>query len=101
MAGTELVRHPRRVRLAHAAVYLTTLPLLGTGWWLVAGGEGNPSPLARALGVPDARLHVWIGWGLAGAMVLTVLVAARRLGALARETFRADRGDGRWWLRWP
>jgi formate dehydrogenase subunit gamma len=101
MAGTEVVRHPRRARLAHAAVYLTTLPLLGTGWWLLAGGEGNPSPLARALGVPDARLHVWLGWGLAGAILLAAVVAARRLGSLARETFRVDRGDGRWWMRWP
>ena len=101
MAGTELVRQPRRVRFAHAAVYLTGLPLLGTGWWLVAGGEGNPSPLARVLGVPDARLPRLDRLGTGRGHGPDGPRRGAQAGALARETLRADRGDGRWWLRWP
>ena len=58
-----LRRNSRRARLLHSAVYLTALALLLTGWWLFAGGEGSPSPLARILGAPDTQVHVWFGRG--------------------------------------
>ncbi|MGH2735771.1 MAG: cytochrome b/b6 domain-containing protein, partial [Actinomycetota bacterium] len=96
-----LRRTSRRARLLHTAVYLTTLALLATGWWLVLGGEGRPSLLARILGTPDTRVHVWLGWGMAVALALPILVWWRGVLAFVRETFRFDRGDGRWWLRWP
>ena len=96
-----LRRTSRGARLLHSAGYLTTLALLLTGWWLLAGGEGNPSPLARILGAPDTRAHVWFGWGLAALLILPLLVRWRGVVAFARETFRLDRGDGRWWRRWP
>jgi formate dehydrogenase subunit gamma len=101
MATRRIERHSRRARWFHAAVYLATLPVLFTGWWLLAGEEGNPSPLARALGVADIRVHVWFGRILA-ILALTAVVAGRRgIATFLRETFRRDRGDGRWWLRWP
>jgi cytochrome b subunit of formate dehydrogenase len=96
-----LNRHPRRVRLFHAAVYLTALPLLLTGWWLLLGGEGNPSPLARLFGTGDTRVHVWFGRALL-VVALVPLVAGRKgIVTFVRETLRVDRGDGRWWARWP
>jgi cytochrome b subunit of formate dehydrogenase len=94
-------RTSRRARLLHTAEYLTTLALLLTGWWLWAGGEGRPSPLATIFGAPDTRLHVWFGWGLAVALVLPLVVWWRGVIAFVRETFRFDRGDGRWWRGWP
>lgn len=101
-SGTRrLERHSRRARWLHAAVYLTTLPLLATGWWLVVGKEGLPSPLARATGLSDARLHVWLGRALAAITVGAVVLGRRAIPAFFRETFRRDRGDGNWWARWP
>jgi formate dehydrogenase subunit gamma len=100
--GTRRIRRTsRRARLLHAAVYLTTLALLLTGWWLLVGGEGRPSPLARLFGAPDIRVHEWFGWGLAAALVLPLLIWWRGVATFARETFRVDRGDGRWWRSWP
>jgi cytochrome b subunit of formate dehydrogenase len=99
--GTRLQRHSRRVRLFHTAVYLITLPLLLTGWWLLVGGEGNPTPLARAFGTSDTRVHVWFGRALV-LVVLVPLVAGRKgIATFVRETLRRDPGDGRWWIRWP
>src|SRR6185503_20107326 len=43
-------RYNRRTRWLHAGVYVTVLILLATGWWLVLGQEGEPSPLARITG---------------------------------------------------
>jgi formate dehydrogenase subunit gamma len=101
MATRRVQRTSRRTRLFHTGVYLTTLALLLTGWWLWGGGEGRPSPLARLAGVPDARLHVWLGWGLAAALALPLLLAGRSVVAFVRETVRVDRGDARWWRSWP
>lgn len=100
-ATRQLRRTSRRARLIHAGGYLSTLALLLTGWWLLAGGEGNPSPLARILGAPDTRVHVWFGWGLAAILALPLLISLRGVALFVRETFRFDRGDGRWWLNWP
>jgi cytochrome b subunit of formate dehydrogenase len=100
--GTRRVRRTsRRARLLHTAVYLTTLALLLTGWWLLVGGEGRPSPVARLLGVSDTRVHVWFGWALLAALLLPLLIAGRSVVAFVRETARVDRGDARWWRSWP
>ena len=100
--GTERIeRYGRRTRWLHAAVYLTTLLLLATGLWLLLGREGQPSILARATGVADTRLHIWLGWALAGIAVLGLVAGARAIPTFLRETIRHDRGDLRWFLRWP
>ena len=78
-----------------------TLLLLATGWWLLAGREGNPSPLARLTRVADARLHVWFGWALVVAALAPLPFAARGVLAFLRETFRRDRGDVRWLASLP
>ena len=97
----KLERYSRSARRLHTAVYLLTLFLLATGWWLLVGREGEPSPVARLLGVPDAALHVWVGWGLAIAALLPLVLARRGVAAFMRETLRRDPGDLGWLLRWP
>ena len=89
-------RYPRSARRYHTAIYVVTLLLLATGWWLLAGREGNPSPIARLTGIPDARLHVWLGWALVIVALVPLPFAIRGIGTFLRETFRHDRGDGRW-----
>jgi formate dehydrogenase subunit gamma len=101
MATRRVERHPRRVRWLHAAAYLLTLPVLFTGWWLLAGEEGHPSPLARAFGVADIQVHVWFGRGLAVLAIATVVLGRKGIATFLRETVQRDRGDARWWLRWP
>lgn len=101
MAAPTVERYPRSARRFHLAIYVVTLLLLATGWWLLAGGEGSPSPLATLTGVADVELHVWLGWGLAAAAVLPIVVARRAVAAFLRETVRWDRGDVSWLLRWP
>ncbi len=102
MAGTRrLERHSNRVRLFHSAAYLVTLPLLVTGWWITLGGEGHPSPIARLFGTGDARVHVWLGRALAVLALVAVVLGRKGIATFVEETFRRDRGDGRWWLRWP
>jgi formate dehydrogenase subunit gamma len=96
-----LVRHPRRARWFHAGVYLLTIPLIWTGWWLLAGEEGHPSLLARAFGVADVRLHVWAGRIFALLVVGVIVLGLRGVRTFVRETFRRDAGDARWWVRWP
>jgi cytochrome b subunit of formate dehydrogenase len=94
-------RYPRRARRYHAAIYIATLLLLATGWWLLAGREGQPSPLARLLNVPDVTLHVWFGWALVLVALAPLPFALRGVIAFVRETIRRDRGDLRWLIRWP
>jgi formate dehydrogenase subunit gamma len=94
-------RYPRSARRYHAAIYVVTLLLLASGWWLLAGREGEPSPIARITGVPDARLHVWAGWVLLVTAVAPLPFALRGVVVFARETFRRDRGDLRWLIHLP
>ncbi len=101
MATRRLQRYSRRVRFFHAGIYLATLVLLLTGWWLLLGGEGSPSPLARLFDVADTRLHVWVGEGLALLALLPFVKGRKGIATFVRETFRRDRGDARWWVRWP
>lgn len=99
---TERVRRTsRRTRLIHTAVYSSTIVLLATGGWILFGGEGQPSPIARILSLPDASIHVWIGWVLAAALVLPLVALPRGIIRFVRETFRIDRGDDAWWRSWP
>jgi formate dehydrogenase subunit gamma len=85
----------------HAAGYLTTAVVAATGWWLLLGREGEPSPLARTFDVPDTRIHVWVGYALAGVLVLPLVLWPRGVARVLREWVRVDRGDLRWWRRWP
>jgi formate dehydrogenase subunit gamma len=94
-------RYRRPVRRLHAAVYVLTLLLLATGWWLLAGREGQPTPIAQLSGVPDVELHVWIGWALLAVVVVPLPFLARSAIGFVRETLRYDPGDGWWLLRWP
>jgi cytochrome b subunit of formate dehydrogenase len=100
-ATKRLQRHSRRARLLHAAVYLTTLPAVVTGWWIVAGRGGWLGRLFRPLGPINTLVHVRFGWAMAAAILVSLVIGGRGVVAFARETFRRDRGDGRWWLRWP
>ncbi|GAA1888109.1 cytochrome b/b6 domain-containing protein [Asanoa iriomotensis] len=100
MTGT-VRRYSRRTRWFHAGTYVTVLVLLGTGWWLVAGREGEPSPLARATGVADTTIHTYAGWALAALSALAVTVGARAARTFLAESVRVDRGDARWFVRWP
>jgi formate dehydrogenase subunit gamma len=94
-------RYSRSARRFHAAVYFVTLLLLATGWLLITGGEGQPSPLARLTGVPDVTLHVWLGWALLALATVALVVAVRGVIGFVRETLRYDRGDLDWLARWP
>jgi cytochrome b subunit of formate dehydrogenase len=94
-------RYGRRARWLHAAVYLTTLLLLVTGLWVLVGREGQPSILARATGIGDTELHIWLGWALAAVAALGLVAGARAIPTFLRETIRHDRGDLRWFARWP
>jgi formate dehydrogenase subunit gamma len=94
-------RYNRRARWFHAATYLVVLGLLGTGWWLLAGREGRPSPAARLTGVPDTDLHRWAGWVLTGIAVAAVTLGVRAARTFVRESIRYDRGDATWLRRWP
>jgi cytochrome b subunit of formate dehydrogenase len=94
-------RYPRSARRFHTAVYAVTLLLLATGWWLLAGREGQPTPIARITGIPDVVLHVWLGWALLVIALLPLLFALRGVASFVRETVRYDRGDAGWLLRWP
>lgn len=94
-------RYSRGTRTFHTAVYLLTFLLLFSGYWLLAGREGQPSILARALGQPDTLIHQALGWLLVALIVVAVIVGREGLVTFARETFRVDAGDGAWLAHWP
>jgi formate dehydrogenase subunit gamma len=94
-------RYPRSARRYHTAIYVVTLLLLATGWWLLAGREGQPSPIAHLTGVPDARIHTWLGWALVVISLVPLPFAFRAIARFVRETLRYDRGDVRWLVRLP
>lgn len=94
-------RHNRRTRWFHAGVYLMTLTLLGTGWWLLAGQEGRPSPLARITGTPDTTLHTVVGWAFVVLAGAGLALGFRAVRTFATESVRFRRTDLRWFARWP
>jgi cytochrome b subunit of formate dehydrogenase len=100
-AARRIERYTRPARWLHAVVYVATLVLLGTGWWLLLGREGQPSVLARLLGVPDVVTHKNLGWGLAGVGAALLLVRPRAVGRFVAASLRFDRGDLTWLARWP
>jgi formate dehydrogenase subunit gamma len=75
--------------------------LIGTGWWILGGAEGRPSPVARALGIGDAEMHLWLARVFAVLLVLPLVFGWRGIATFVRETVRRDPGDLRWWRRWP
>ena len=70
-------------------------------WWLRTGREGQPSFLARIFGVADVEIHRRAGWALVALIALGVTLGARAAFTFVRETVRVDRGDARWFRRWP
>ena len=96
-----LTRNGRRARWLHAGTYLTTLVLLGTGWWLGLGREGQPSPLATLVGRSDAEVHTWVGWALAALGLAAPLASPRATAAFLRASLRFHPGDLGWLARWP
>jgi formate dehydrogenase subunit gamma len=94
-------RYPRSARRFHTAIYVVTLLLLATGWWLLAGREGQPSPIALLAGIPDARIHVMLGWVLVIVALAPLPFFARGIVRFVRETARYDRGDVSWLVRLP
>jgi formate dehydrogenase subunit gamma len=96
-----VVRNNAATRWFHAATFAVTAVLLATGWWLRAGREGRPSLIARVLDAPDTEVHRWAGWLLVAVLAAGVTLGVRAAWTFARETLRVDRGDARWFLRWP
>ena len=96
-----VVRNNRATRWFHAATFLTSTVLLATGWWLRTGREGQPSVLADVLDTPDTELHRTAGWALVGVAACGLTLGVRAAWNFVRETVRVDRGDGRWFRRWP
>lgn len=94
-------RNNRRTRWLHAAVALTVIVLLVTGWWLATGHEGRPSVLARIARQSDVDLHRRTGWALVALFALALTAGVRGAVTFVRETVRVDRGDLRWFARWP
>jgi cytochrome b subunit of formate dehydrogenase len=94
-------RYPRSARRYHTAIYVVTLLLLATGWWLLTGREGQPSPIALLTGIPDATIHTWLGWALVVVALAPLPFALRGMVRFVRETLRYDDGDLRWLARLP
>jgi cytochrome b subunit of formate dehydrogenase len=94
--GGTVERYSRKARWFHAAIYLTVLVLLGTGWWLLLGQEGNPSPLSRLTGRPDTQLHTWVGWVMTVIVVAGLVVGTRAAATFTAESmrFRRSRHEG-------
>jgi cytochrome b subunit of formate dehydrogenase len=99
--ATEVERYTRPARWFHAAIYLSVLVLLGTGWWLGLGREGQPSPLSRLTGRPDTQLHTWVGWALTAVVVAGLVVGIRSAITFAVESLRFRRHDLSWLAGWP
>lgn len=80
---------------------MSVLVLLATGWWLLAGQEGNPSALSAVLGVADTRIHVWVGWALAGLALVGIALGRRATRTFVLESVRFRRQDLTWFRTWP
>jgi cytochrome b subunit of formate dehydrogenase len=100
-AETHVRRYNRPARWFHSSTYLVVTVLLGTGWWLRRGGEGEPSFLADLFEQPDTEVHRNAGWALTGVAGVGLTLGIRASWTFVRESLRVDRGDGRWFARWP
>ncbi|MPZ83633.1 MAG: cytochrome b/b6 domain-containing protein [Actinophytocola sp.] len=99
--GRTIERNNRRTRWLHAAVYLTVLVLLGTGWWLTLKQEGRPSFLAELIGRPDTEIHTAVGWVFTAVAALGILFGRRAARTLLTDSVRFRRTELRWFARWP
>jgi formate dehydrogenase subunit gamma len=99
--GGRVRRFGRGTRWLHAVGYVVILALLGTGWWLLLGREGDPSPLARITGSADPTLHTRAGWLLVILATVVVVVGARGVGGFVAESVRLRRRELAWFRRWP
>lgn len=97
----EVERYSRPARWFHAAVYVAVLVLLGTGWRLALGHEGEPSPLSRLTGRPDTQVHTWMGWGLTLVVAAGLVLGVRSAVTFVRESLRFRRSDLGWLGTWP
>lgn len=97
----EVERFGRWARWFHAATYAAVLVLLGTGWWLLTGREGDPSPLARLTGTPDTTVHIRVGWLFGVLLVAAGLPAYRCVVRFVADSLRFRRSDLRWFRAWP
>lgn len=94
-------RYTRRTRWFHAGVYISTLLLLGTGWWLLLGHEGDPSPVAQLFRTPDTTVHKDVGWALAALIAVGLVLGIRAVRTFVTESLRFRASDVRWFLTWP
>jgi cytochrome b subunit of formate dehydrogenase len=94
-------RYRRPARWFHAGIYIGVLILLVTGWWLLAGQEGSPSPLAQLTGMPDVSLHKLVGWILTGLVLAGLLLGIRAIPSFVAESLRLRRSELGWFPRWP
>jgi cytochrome b subunit of formate dehydrogenase len=94
-------RYSRPVRWFHAGIYLSVLILLGTGWWLFAGKEGDPSPFAQLFGTADTTLHKNVGWALTALAGAGIVLGPRAVRTFVVESLRFRKRDGRWFTAWP
>ena len=97
----KIERYSRRTRWFHAGVYLAVLILLGTGWWLLLGHEGDPSPLSRLVAIPDTTLHKDVGWAFTALAALGLTLGVRATRTFLVESLRFRPSDARWFARWP
>ena len=72
-----------------------------TGWWLLSGREGDPTPLAEALGVPDTALHVRTGVAMLILGAAGATIGARATRTLLAESLRFARSELSWVRAWP
>jgi cytochrome b subunit of formate dehydrogenase len=100
-ADRTVERYNRPARWLHAGVYLGVLILLATGWWLLLGREGQPSPLARATGMPDTAVHTRVGWALVGLVAVGLVAGVRAVRTFVLESVRFRRPELSWFARWP
>lgn len=94
-------RYGRPVRWFHAGVYVGVLLLLATGWWLLTGREGDPSPLALLTTVADAQLHTLVGWALTVLAGVGMLLGVRAARTFVAESLRFRASETSWFARWP
>lgn len=85
----------------HSGTYVLTFVLLGTGLWLLAGHEGQPSFLARLVNRPDVEIHRRVGWAFVALFGIALTLRVRAAASFVRESVRVNRGDGAWFRRWP
>lgn len=96
-----VARHTRKARWYHAAVYTVTAILSATGWWLLTGHEGEPSPLARIARTADPELHTLVGWSLVALGLSAPLFATKGARTFVRESLSFEPSDLSWFRAWP